>query len=110
MTTSAATSPSPRNVTTMAGTVRPGQMKSTTRIAAASRIVATNGAMTAMSWALIGRSPQRAHGDRRHLLHGAQRGVDGAGDEVDQEPRVEAEHHHERAQRHEREGLHRPHV
>src|SRR4051794_25709061 len=101
------TSVRPMNVTRIAGTNRPGAMKSTTRMAAASRIAAMTGANRASSLAVIGRLLPQPEGDRRGLLDRAQRLLDGALDELEDQPGVEAEHDDQHAQRDERHRLDR---
>src|SRR6187551_408946 len=111
MTMSAPMIVSPMNVTNSAGTVRSGAMKSMTRIAAASRIAATNGAMIVRSEAVTGALlPPQPEGDRRGLPDGGQGRAHGAGDEVEDETREQAEDDDERAERHERHGLDGLHV
>src|SRR3954451_8278841 len=109
---SAATIARPPNVVIRAGTVRPGRMKSTVRIAAATRIVAMNGARVATSCPdmAIGPLPQDAEGDGGSLLGRGEHRLHRAVDQVQQQPREQAEDDDGRGKWDERQRLDRPHV
>src|SRR5450759_775113 len=110
-TTRTATSARPMNVTASAGTLRPGAMKSTMMIEAATRIAAMNGASVTASEKFTGvLLPPQAERDGCGLLHGGERVAHGAGDQVQDEAREEAEDDDQGTQRNQREGLHRTHV
>src|SRR5689334_6147536 len=99
------------NVTTIAGTNRPGAMKSTTRIAAASTIAAMTGPNRARSLAVIVEPlPPQPEGDRRGLVDRVERLLHRALDQVEEDPGEQPEDHDEDAERHQRHGLDRPHV
>src|SRR3954468_15308742 len=101
------TRPSPTNATNSAGALRPGRMKSMSRIAAASRTAATNGAMRMTSGRLTGSLlPPQPEGDRTGLADGGERPLYGPVDEVEDEAREQPEDHDERRQRHQRQRLH----
>src|SRR3954451_1984721 len=86
-------------------------MKSTTRIAAATRIAAMNGARRLASEAVTGLllAPQ-AERDRRGLLDRGHRRLAPPVDEVEDEAREQPEDDDERAQRDEGQRLDRAHV